>query len=145
MLLCVDIGNTNIKYAVFSGENILASYRVSSRQTRTADEYGATFHYINSVFKVELADGTKKKVAPWKEANVVGVPSENVGRLVYGTLAEETNPVSAVNYQKSGSHILVSKYSKTDPLEEFTAAQSLCLPVIDGADSIYTLTADTES
>lgn len=108
------------------------------------DEYGATFHYINSVFRVELADGTKKKVSPWKEANVVGVPAEVVGRLVYGTLAEETNPVAAVNYQKSGSHILVSKYSKTDPLEEFTAAQSLCLPVIDGADSIYTLTADTE-
>lgn len=110
-----------------------------------ADEYGATFHYVNSVFKVELADGSKKTVAPWKEANVVGVPSENVGRLVYGTLAEETNPVNAVNYQKSGSHILVSKYSKTDPLEEFTAAQSLCLPVIDGADSIYVLTADSES
>lgn len=109
-----------------------------------AEEYGATFHCVNSVFNVELADGSKKKVSPWKEANIVGVPSENVGRLVYGTLAEETNPVSAVNYQKSGSHILVSKYSKTDPLEEFTAAQSLCLPVIDGADSIYTLTADTE-
>ena len=109
-----------------------------------ADEYGATFHYVNSVFKVELADGSKRKVSPWKEANIVGVPSENVGRLVYGTLAEETNPVAGVNYQKSGSHILVSKYSKTDPLEEFTAAQSLCLPVIDGADSIYTLTADVE-
>lgn len=121
---------------------------VPSRQTfldALADEYGATFHYINSVFKVELADGSKKKVSPWKEANIVGVPSDNVGRLVYGTLAEETNPVEAVNYQKSGSHILVSKYSKTDPLEEFTAAQSLCLPVIDGADGIYTLTADTEA
>ena len=70
------------------------------------------------------------------------MPSSTVGRLVYGTLAEETNPVQDVDYQKSGSHILVSKYSKTDPLEEFTAAQALCMPVIDGADSIYMLTAD---
>ena len=30
----------------------------------------------------------------------------------------------------------------TDPLEEFTAAQALCLPVIDGVDGIYLLTAD---
>lgn len=106
------------------------------------DEYGATFHVVDSVFKVERPDGTKVSVKPWAEANVVGVPAENVGRLVYGTLAEETNPVAGVNYQKSGSHILVSKYSKTDPLVEFTAAQALCIPVIDGADGIYVLQAD---
>ena len=62
---------------------------------------------------------------------------------MYGTLAEETNPVAGVNYQKSGSHILVAKYSKTDPLKEFTTAQALALPVIDGVDSIYILHADS--
>lgn len=106
------------------------------------DEYGATFHVVDSTFKVEKLDGTKESITPWEQANVVGVPDENVGRLVYGTLAEETNPVAAVNYQKSGSHILVSKYSKTDPLEEYTAAQALAIPVIDGADGIYVLEAD---
>lgn len=108
------------------------------------DEYGATFHVVDSVFKVEKPDGTKEPVKPWEEANIVGVPAEQVGRLVYGTLAEETNPVAGVNYQKSGSHILVSKYSKTDPLEEFTAAQALCIPVIDGVDGIYMLQADKQ-
>lgn len=107
-----------------------------------SDEYGATFHVVDSVFKVEKQDGSKESVSPWAEANIVGTPDTVVGRLVYGTLAEETNPVAAVNYQKSGSHILVSKYSKTDPLEEFTAAQALCIPVIDGADGIYVLEAD---
>ncbi len=108
-----------------------------------ADEYGATFHVVDSVFKVEKLNGTKESVSPWAEANIVGTPDTVVGRLVYGTLAEETNPVAGVNYQKSGSHILVSKYSKTDPLEEFTAAQALCIPVIDGADGIYVLHADS--
>ena len=42
MIICVDIGNTNIKYAVFDGKDLKASYRVSSRHNRTADEYGAT-------------------------------------------------------------------------------------------------------
>ncbi len=107
-----------------------------------ADEYGATFHIVNASFKVQQPDGKIKSVRPWEEANIVGVPSEQVGRLVYGTLAEETNPVEGVKYQKSGTHILVSKYSKTDPLEEFTAGQALVIPVIDGADSIYLLHAD---
>ncbi len=49
MILCIDIGNTNIKYAVFKGDKLMASYRVSSRQTRTADEYGATLiNLLNS-------------------------------------------------------------------------------------------------
>lgn len=131
--------------AVITDKSLLP---VPSRNTfleALKDEYGATFHVVDSVFKVENADGTKTAVKPWEEANVVGVPAEVVGRLVYGTLAEETNPVSGVNYQKSGSHILVSKYSKTDPLEEYTAAQALCLPVIDGADSVYVLNADTQA
>ena len=107
-----------------------------------SDEYGATFHVVDSVFKIEKADGTYEPIRPWEEANIVGVPEQVVGRLVYGTLAEETNPVTGVTYQKSGSHILVSKYSKNDPLEEFTAGQALAIPVIDGADSIYVLHAD---
>lgn len=106
------------------------------------DEYGAQFHVVDSVFRVENADGTKTAVRPWKEGNVVGIPSENAGRLVYGTLAEETMPVAGVTYTKSGSHVLVSKYSETDPLEEYTTAQALVLPVIDGASGIYVLTAD---
>ena len=41
MLLAIDIGNTNIKYGVFDGDNLKASFRVSSRMSRTADEYGS--------------------------------------------------------------------------------------------------------
>ena len=41
MLLAIDLGNTNIKYGVFDGEKMVASFRVSSRISRTADEYGS--------------------------------------------------------------------------------------------------------
>jgi len=41
MLLAIDVGNTNIKYGIFDGENLVASFRVSSRISRTADEYGS--------------------------------------------------------------------------------------------------------
>lgn len=55
MLLAIDLGNTNIKYGVFDGEKLVASFRVSSRISRTADEYG-------SVLVGLLSDcGIKKK------------------------------------------------------------------------------------
>lgn len=41
MLLVIDVGNTNIKYGVWKGDIMLASFRVSSRISRTADEYGS--------------------------------------------------------------------------------------------------------
>ena len=41
MLLAIDIGNTNIKYGVFKEDVLIASFRVSSRLSRTADEYGS--------------------------------------------------------------------------------------------------------
>lgn len=107
------------------------------------DEYGVPFRIIDASFKVERTNGSKVTVRPWKEGNIVAIPSENVGRVVYGTLAEETNPVSGVSYQKSGSYILVAEFSKTDPLQEFTTGQALALPVIDGAESIYVLHADS--
>lgn len=107
------------------------------------DEYGVPFRIIDASFKVERTNGSKVTVRPWKEGNIVAIPSENVGRVVYGTLAEETNPVSGVSYQKSGSYILVAEFSKTDPLQEFTTGQALALPVIDGGESIYVLHADS--
>jgi hypothetical protein len=44
-----------------------------------------------------------------------------------------------VTYQKVDGYILVSKYSKNDPLREFTSSQALVLPVIENVDTIYIL------
>ncbi len=40
MILCIDIGNTNIKFAIFEGDRLDASFRVASKRSSTADEYG---------------------------------------------------------------------------------------------------------
>lgn len=104
------------------------------------DEYGAKWHVIDSKYRIEGLDGTKKPANAWTEGNIVFTSTDKVGRLVYGTLVEETNPVNGVVYQKAGDYTLISKYSTNDPVEEYTAGQALCLPVIDGADAIYLLT-----
>ena len=40
MIFCIDIGNSNIKYAIFDGKEIKASFRVTSQRNATSDEYG---------------------------------------------------------------------------------------------------------
>lgn len=107
------------------------------------DEFGATFHIVKSSIRIEKPDGSFDSVKPFAEDNVIATPTEDVGRLVYGTLAEETNPVDGVTYEKSGSYILVSEFSNNEPLEEYTASQAICLPVIDGVDEIYVLHTDS--
>ena len=105
-------------------------------------EYRATFHVIDGAYKIESPDGTQKAVSPWAEANIVATPTDRVGRLVYGKIIEESFPIPVVAYAKSGSHVLVSKYSEADPREEITRTQMRCIPVIDEAENIYILTAD---
>ena len=40
MLLTMDIGNTNVKTALFDGDSMVSYWRVSTNRTMTSDEYG---------------------------------------------------------------------------------------------------------
>lgn len=40
MLLTVDVGNTNITFGLFKGEELKYSFRMMTKQPRTSDEYG---------------------------------------------------------------------------------------------------------
>ncbi len=56
MLLAIDLGNTNIKYGVFDGNKLVASFRVSSRISRTADEYGSVLVGLLSDSGIKKSD-----------------------------------------------------------------------------------------
>ena len=40
MLLVIDVGNTNLTSGVFDGEKLITTFRMTTRQPRTSDEYG---------------------------------------------------------------------------------------------------------
>ena len=40
MIFCIDIGNSNIKYAIFDGADVKGTFRVTSQRNSTSDEYG---------------------------------------------------------------------------------------------------------
>ncbi len=58
MLLAIDVGNTNIKFAVFDGERIVSSFRITTDSTRTSDEIGMSIMNLMKSKKQEKSDIT---------------------------------------------------------------------------------------
>ncbi|MBR2968343.1 MAG: type III pantothenate kinase [Clostridia bacterium] len=56
MLLVIDVGNTNIKYGVYAGDELVASFRVTSEKKKTADEYGAILLNLLSSSNISVKD-----------------------------------------------------------------------------------------
>nr|DAE54244.1 MAG TPA: major capsid protein [Bacteriophage sp.] len=108
------------------------------------DEFGASIETVNRTVVIEK-NGKQHSVKPWNENNIIFICNEEVGSLVWGTLAESTNPVEGVKYSTVDSYKLISKYSKNDPaLQEVTSGQALILPVIEDVDQIYLLSTKAE-
>ncbi|MFN3470584.1 MAG: type III pantothenate kinase, partial [Novosphingobium sp.] len=53
MLLAVDVGNTNIVFALFEGRAIKARWRVATDPRRTADEYAVWLLQLMKLQEVE--------------------------------------------------------------------------------------------
>ena len=67
MIICLDVGNTNIKYALFDGEELKLSFRVATEHKKTSDEYGVQLISIlknNRVNESEIKGGIISSVVP---------------------------------------------------------------------------------
>lgn len=67
MLLTVDIGNTNITLGVFKGKKLVTTFRMTTIQTRTSDEYGMVMCELlehNQVKVGEISDVIIASVVP---------------------------------------------------------------------------------
>jgi type III pantothenate kinase len=56
LLLCIDIGNTNIKLGVFRGDQMLHRWRIATDKTRLADEYGMLLLDLFTTQKIDLQE-----------------------------------------------------------------------------------------
>ena len=67
MILCIDVGNTNLKFAVFDGDRLCCSWRAATDLKRTSDEYGAQLVqmlHINGIEKECITGGIFSSVVP---------------------------------------------------------------------------------
>jgi type III pantothenate kinase len=54
MLLCVDVGNTNIEFGLFDGGRLCAKFRLTTDSARTADEIGLSIAGFFDHFQLDM-------------------------------------------------------------------------------------------
>ena len=102
-----------------------------------ADETGGVaFVKVNRSIYLEV-NGVRTAVKPWNDNRFIFVTSDMVGTLIYGRLAEQTNPVENVLYQLVDNYKLIARFRETNPLRETTTGQAIVAPVIENVDQIY--------
>jgi type III pantothenate kinase len=76
MLLVIDAGNTNVTFAVFREEDLIAQWRLTTDPARTSDEYGAQMRTL-----FELADLDFKNIDAIVIASVVPSLNQTLKRI----------------------------------------------------------------
>ncbi len=67
MLLVIDVGNTNITYGVFRGEELVSTFRMTTKLSRTSDEYGINLRNMlvyNTIDPDDIEDVIVASVVP---------------------------------------------------------------------------------
>lgn len=67
MIMTIDVGNTNITVGVFQGDNMVAGFRITTKMSRTSDEYGILLIDLleqNKIKRDEIADAIIASVVP---------------------------------------------------------------------------------
>ena len=54
MVITIDVGNTNITVGVFRGDEVMASFRITTKMPRTSDEYGMLLSNLLEQNKIRL-------------------------------------------------------------------------------------------
>lgn len=129
----------NYKGQVYGDSTNLPTPSASNFNEAFADDNGGIKFLVVDRTVIEERNGKRTARKPFNANKMVFLVSEQVGALVWSNCAEKTNPVEGVKYQVVDGFKLISKYSKNDPLQEFTSGQALVLPVIEGVDQIFTL------
>jgi type III pantothenate kinase len=76
MLLAIDVGNTNSKFAVFDGDKLVSQYRLRTEAKRTSDEYAA---WVTQLMHLQGFD--LKSITGAIMASVVPAVNPNLRRL----------------------------------------------------------------
>lgn len=56
MLLAIDVGNTNLKFAFFEGKEIVRTFRLTTQTERTSDEFGMFIQGLIEDFGIKKED-----------------------------------------------------------------------------------------
>ncbi len=127
MIFCIDIGNTNIKYAVFDGKELKATFRVTSQRNATSDEYGVTVRDLlksANIEKTEIDGVIMSSVIPSLNYTMEHMCRDYLGitPLVIGPGVKTGLNIKTDNPREVGADIIadcvgaVKRYGKGTPI-----------------------------
>lgn len=151
--ICIALSTYNKLRQTQGAKELVANYRGQTFDSNTKlpvptaslfdeafadDNNGVAFLKIDRSI-ISEKNGKRKPYKPWNKNKLIFLTTEEVGALVWGTLAEKTNPVEGVVYSTVDEYKLISRYRTTEPFTETTSGQALVLSVIENVDQIYSL------
>lgn len=83
MLLCADVGNTNIKFAIYDNNKMLMKLRLSTVSKKTADDYSVDLYTIFKVQNVDVAKISSSIIS--SVVPEVTTPLKNAIKTITGT------------------------------------------------------------
>lgn len=151
--ICIALSTYNKLRQTQGAKELVANYRGQTFDSNTKlpvptaslfDEAFADNNNGVAFLKIDRSiisekNGKRKPYKPWNQNKLIFLTTEEVGALVWGTLAEKTNPVEGVVYSTVDEYKLISRYRTTEPFTETTSGQALVLSVIENVDQIYSL------
>lgn len=116
MILCIDIGNTNIGWGVFEGEALKASWRTATLREKVGDEWGLQASQFFGQFK--LAMDRVKKIAISNVVPPLAFAFEEMGLRYFhvkpsfaGEDLKIPMPILADRPSEVGADLLVGAYA----------------------------------
>ena len=58
MLICIDIGNTNITIGIYDGDELKVTARLATDSRRTSDQYAIEIRDIIHIYEIERSEIT---------------------------------------------------------------------------------------
>lgn len=112
MLLAVDVGNTNLTFGVFDGEELKSRFTMTTKVSRTADEYGLWLRNLLEAKKISCAAITEviisSVVPPVMPFLVEGIREYlHCKPLIVGTGTKTGIKVSVANPKEIGADRIV--------------------------------------
>jgi len=119
----------NFSYGIIYGGSggILLTPTLEQINTMLVTRKLPTIIIIDQSITIENSSHVQTTANPWNTNYVTFIPDLNVGNMLFGPIAEETNPPKQVTQTKADG-ILISKYSGVDPICEFTKGETNAFP-----------------
>ena len=116
MIFCIDIGNSNIKYAIFDGSKVKGTFRVTSKRDATSDEYGVIVRDLlreASIPKEEIKGVIMSSVIPSLNYTMEHMCRDYLGvsPLIIGPGVKTGLNIKTDNPKEVGSDIIVDGVS----------------------------------